>query len=484
MKEEKVDNPEDLTSQSFRKKIGFHRLTLTFKHDLEKEYRDQYFHKSIKTFWVVAGMVMFLYGAFFVLDILVVPEYSELFFKIRLIVMIQFLLIVFVSSFFSFFKDIWQELVFVSFIITGFGINLMLTFAPENFMYSMGLMLIFSAGFYSIKLRFIYATIAGLITIITYNIGAIYFSNANPTIILLNNFFFISANLIGMFASYNAEHMARKEFYLNKLLAQKKEELEAWNKNLEAIVDERTFELRIAKELAEQSDRLKSAFLANMSHEIRTPMNGILGYAQLIPEAQSAEELEEFLNIINENGKHLLKLMNDIIDLSKIEAGMFQFDIADVSLNTIIDEVVQLCAMNEKVTTGNVIVKSQKGLENEQDIIFVDSTRLKQILINLTVNAFKFTHKGYVEIGYTIENEFIRFTVRDTGIGIPHNQQKAIFERFMQITVDHKPKDPGTGLGLSISKALIKQMGGEIGVISEPGQGAEFYFTIPYKPAC
>lgn len=483
MIKEKIDKAKDPTGHFYNRNIGIHRFTLSFKPDLEKEYRDQYFSKSIKTFWIVAAMVMFLYGAFFVLDIIVVPQYSMLFFKIRLIVMIQFLLIVFVSSFFKFFKDVWQELVFVSFIITGFGINLMLTFAPENFMYSMGLMLIFSAGFYSIKLRFIYATIAGLITILTYNISAIYFTTANPTIIVLNNFFFISANLIGMFASYNAEYLSRKEFYLNKLLEQKKEELETWNKNLEKIVNERTHELRHAKEMAEQSDRLKSAFLANMSHEIRTPMNGILGYAQLIPEAQNAEELQEFLAIIDENGKHLLKLINDIIDLSKIEAGMFQFELADVSLNTLIDEVVQLCSMNEKVKSGVVEVISKKGLDDQKDIIIVDTTRLKQILINLTVNAFKFTQKGSVEVAYAIENEFIRFSVKDSGIGIAESQQKAIFERFMQITVDHKPKETGTGLGLSISKALIKQMGGTIGVNSEPGHGSEFYFTIPYKPA-
>ncbi|HRZ42964.1 MAG TPA: ATP-binding protein [Bacteroidales bacterium] len=477
------------TSQSSAGKIapgniGSHPITLSFSEALEKEYQAVFLRNSLLQFRIAFALLTFLYVFFVVLDSLVVPEYKHFFFAIRVYVVGPVFLGVLGCSFFKFFRRAWQYLLFVCFIVAGFGINLMLFTAPYNIYYSMGLMLIFSAGYFFIKLRFIYASLAGWITVISYTIGALKFSEATLTLVLMNNFFFVSANLIGMFASYNIEYLSRKDFFLNRMLDQKRAELESLNRNLESIVDERTRELRLAKEQAEQSDRLKSAFLANMSHEIRTPMNGILGYAQLIPEAQSAEELQEFLNIIDENGKHLLKLINDIIDLSKIEAGMFQFDISDVSLNTIIDEVVQLCSMHEKVTSGNVVVYSQKGLDNENDIIYVDTTRLKQILINLTVNAFKFTHQGSVKIGYTIENDFIRFTVKDTGIGIPRNQQKAIFDRFMQITVDHKPKDPGTGLGLSISKALIKQMGGEIGVISEPGHGSEFYFTVPYKPAC
>ena len=462
-------------------RMNLHPITLAFRDGRESEFLSKYFRDSLFQFRVSFVLLAALYGVFGLLDTMVVPMYQEVFFLVRYTVVVPFLCIVLALSFFTFFKGVWQLLVFISFVLGGAGIGLMLVLVPDNYAYYGGMMLVFTAGYFFIKLRFLMATIGGWLILILYNIGAVFYSDTSPLIIVNNNFFFISANLIGMFAAYYIEYFARRDFFLNKQLDSRKAEVEEANRTLERKVKDRTSQLNEAKERAEQSDKLKSAFLANMSHEIRTPMNGILGFSQLLLETDDREELTEFIEVINKNGNHLLALINDIIDISKVEAGMLSLSANEFSVNELLDEVNELLLKDNHVSGRRFDLRSKYALDKGQDIIVSDRTRLKQVLINLVGNACKFTYKGYVEVGYAVHEEFLVFYVKDTGVGLDYDQQQYIFERFMQATIDHRPKHEGTGLGLAISKAFVNLFGGEIWVESEPAGGSVFCFTLPLR---
>ncbi|RUA30804.1 MAG: hypothetical protein DSY76_02120 [Bacteroidetes bacterium] len=376
----------------------------------------------------------------------------------------------------------------------------MMVILPQDFIYSNGLLLIFFAGFVFIKLRFLLGTIAGLTSLALYNIIAIFYGNIDYNSLFINDFFFVSAILIGIFAAYNAEKSDRRNFLLIHKIASKNKDIADINRNLEQKVKERTRlldmrneellaeiarririeqELIIAKEKAEESDKLKSAFLANMSHEIRTPMNGIIGFANLLQEAENEEELNEFIDIIIKNGNHLLNLINDIIDLSKIEAGVLKISNQSFNLNALMEEVYKNFLMNEHVIKRNLKLSYKNGVDKPDFYITTDRLRLHQILINIINNACKYTDEGSIEFSYEIKDNVLYFQVTDTGIGIPDELQEHLFDRFMQVTLSNTPKREGTGLGLAITKTYLKMMGGDIKVRSKLNIGSTFSFHLP-----
>ncbi|MFW5879467.1 MAG: ATP-binding protein, partial [bacterium] len=246
------------------------------------------------------------------------------------------------------------------------------------------------------------------------------------------------------------------------------------------------YELILAKEKAQESDQLKSAFLANMSHEIRTPMNGIMGFCELMINTEQPKEKQDFfLHYIYENSKQLLTLINDIIDISRIEARQLSVHQTETNLNKTIHDL-EIYFKNEKnrINKYDINITSNVNLPDDSALILTDKTRLKQILINLINNALKFTHKGYIKFGYDYNknDQSLLFYVNDTGIGISPKDQQMIFERFKQADQSTKRRYGGTGLGLAISKELVELMGGTIWVRSEPGAGTTFYFSLPYTP--
>lgn len=229
--------------------------------------------------------------------------------------------------------------------------------------------------------------------------------------------------------------------------------------------------LKEAKEKAETADRLKTSFLANMSHEIRTPLNAIVGFSSLLTEVEDVEERKQYMSIVEENNELLLQLISDILDLSKMEAGTFDFVERELDVNEMCEDIVR--TMQMKAASGVDIV-FERHLPD--CVIMSDRNRLNQVLANFMNNALKFTKAGSICLGYErVDEGHLRFYVRDTGIGIDPEKQDEIFDRFVKLnTFVH-----GTGLGLSISKSIIEQMGGEIGVDSEPGKGACFWFVLP-----
>ncbi|MDO9593579.1 MAG: ATP-binding protein, partial [Lutibacter sp.] len=279
----------------------------------------------------------------------------------------------------------------------------------------------------------------------------------------------VVANIELAFQNEEKEKRAAELIIANKELAFQNEEKE-----------KRAAELIIAKERAEESDRLKSAFLANMSHEIRTPMNGILGFAGLLKTPNlTGEKQQEYIKIIENSGKRMLNIINDIISISKIESGILEVNISNSNVSEQL-EYIQKFFKSETDKKGIQLI-SHNSLSKKDFIIKTDKEKLYAILTNLVKNAIKFTHEGSIEFGCSKKGKFLEFYVKDTGAGIPPEQKSLIFERFRQGSESLNRNYEGAGLGLSISKAYIELLGGKIWVESEVGKGSTFYFTIPFN---
>lgn len=296
-----------------------------------------------------------------------------------------------------------------------------------------------------------------------------------------------------LFALFYSLHLTKKRA---KIIAQKlsldllvknheyEQMNQTLNKNYKKLIsskdklDKTNAELQKAKVKAEESDRLKSAFLANMSHEIRTPMNGILGFTKLLKEDNlDVQQQKNYIEIIEKSGNRLLGIINDIVDISKIEAGQMKVSHS----RTNVDEQMQYIQTFFRPETQDKGIQFilKKPLFKKETIISSDCEKLYAILINLVKNAIKYTVRGTIEFGYEIKGDYIEFFVKDTGIGISKDRQKAIFERFIQADFNDIMARQGAGLGLAIAKAYVELLGGKIWVESEIEKGSTFYFTIP-----
>ncbi len=269
----------------------------------------------------------------------------------------------------------------------------------------------------------------------------------------------------------NEEIAVQNEEYetLNEELNEKNEELLSINAELEE-----------ALEKAKQSDMLKSAFLANISHEIRTPMNGILGFSDLLKKPELVpEKREKYLDAIEKSGERMLSIINNLLDIARIESGQIDLSLGTTSINRILDELFVF--FREKADEKLISLTYKAGLSEPGDLIITDSIKLNQILTNLINNAIKYTEKGKVEFGYQANNDILEFYVKDTGVGISEDVQDLIFERFRQGDSEYLKQFEGTGLGLSITKAFVEALGGNIYLKSSPGKGSTFSFTLPFR---
>ncbi|MBA4411456.1 MAG: ATP-binding protein [Bacteroidota bacterium] len=244
-------------------------------------------------------------------------------------------------------------------------------------------------------------------------------------------------------------------------------------------------ELIRAKEKAEEGDCLKSAFLSNMSHEIRTPMNGILGFAEILKTPDlTGEQQQEYISTMEICGVRMLNIIDDIVDISKIESGQMNVSVSETNVNKLLDDIYTF--FKPEAEQKGLQIYYKNALPANKAIIKTDRNKLFAILTNLVKNAIKFTKTGSIEIGYHLvatlhATSLLEFYVRDTGIGIQPEQKEIIFERFRQVSESITREYEGAGLGLAISKTYVEMLGGKIWVESEEGKGSVFYFTIPYN---
>ncbi|NJO90958.1 MAG: hypothetical protein HC831_19845 [Chloroflexia bacterium] len=259
----------------------------------------------------------------------------------------------------------------------------------------------------------------------------------------------------------------------NKEISAQKNELETHRNHLEKLVKERTEDLEIAKNKAEESDLLKTAFLANMSHEIRTPMNAIVGFSQILNEKGLTDtERDKFIAQINSSTDTLLMLIDDILDLAKIEANEITINESKFELHSLLEEILE----SGLVLKENENIKLKLHSNQSKIFIYSDKIRIRQVLLNLMSNACKFTETGSIEIGNRLTNSYLSIFVKDTGIGISKENLGKIFDRFMKANVDKNKLFRGAGLGLTISKKIALLLGGDLTVESELGKGSTFRF--------
>jgi signal transduction histidine kinase/ActR/RegA family two-component response regulator len=487
-------------------------LTLSYTGSLkqyEKGFQEDYFERSLKPFRFSLFLSMVFYGAFAFLDAVTVPTLKEVFWLIRFGIVFPVLTGVYIFSYSRFFKKYMQFVISCIMFITGFGIIIMIIYAAqvENYSYYAGLILIFIFGYTFIRARFIYASIAGWSIVILYEISAIWLSHTPPVILVNNNYFFISSNIIGMFISYFLELSARKEFYMRILLEQEKENVKTANNALEKRVIERTQQLSDAnidlkKEIEirqkferERADLEKKLFqlqkmetigtlAGGIAHDFNNILTPILGYTDM-----AREELPEESNLrfdieqINNAALRGKDLVQQILTFSR----EVDFNKKPIQLQPIVAEVLNLIKASLPPS-----VEIRQHLDQGIGTVLADSTHIHQIVMNLCTNANQAMIKtgGILEVKLEAVNvdqkfaektpnlkrgEYIRLSISDTGHGMDIKTKERIFEPFFT----RKEVGSGSGLGLSVVHGIVNNYGGAIVVDSSPGKGTTFLIYLP-----
>jgi signal transduction histidine kinase len=444
------------------------RFTGRFEY-LEKTYSDDHFNRSILQMRIALLIGCSFYAVFGLLDAVIAPEQRQIFWFIRYAIVCPLALSIFGVSFLPSFKKTANFWFFLLCVVAGFGIVIMTALAvpPASYTYYAGLILVIIYLFTFVEIEFLWALSASWLIIAFYETLTIGFTEIPFEIFLNNNFFIIGSNIYCMIAGYSIEYFERKNFLLTTLLSEERDK-----------VTRRSDELEAKSRELEQANRLKSVFLANMSHELRTPLNSVIALTGVLNRRLRGAIPEEeygYLDIIERNGRHLLSLINDILDLSRIEAGREELHIYSFSARVMAEDVVEMIkplALEKGLTLVN-------NVGDDLPLLHSDPDKVRHILQNLAGNAVKFTEAGSVEITAWQSDGELSIAVSDTGIGIPVDALERVFEEFHQVDDSASRKYGGTGLSLAIAQKYAHMIGGCIAVASTPGQGSTFTLRLP-----
>jgi len=497
---------------SSQESFSVNYLTLAFKGELsvyEKGYQDDYFIKSLNPFRFSLILSMIFYGAFAFLDTVAVPDLKEVFWFIRFGIVFPVLVTVFIFSYSRVFKKYMQFVISCIMFITGFGIIIMIIYAAkvQNYSYYAGLILIFIFGYTFIRARFIYALIAGWSIVFSYEISAIWLSHTPFTILVNNNYFFISANIIGMFISYFLELSTRKEFYMRMLLEQEKENVKTANDALEKRVEERTEQLSNANQDLKKEIEIRQKFereraelekqlfqlqkmetigtlAGGIAHDFNNILTPILGYTDMALEELPVESNLRFdIEQINNAAHRGKDLVQQVLTFSR----EVDFENKPIQLQPIVTEALNL--IKASFPPG---VEINQQYDQKIGTVLADPTHIHQIMMNLCTNAnhammktggilnvkldaVKIDQKTADKIPNLKKGEYIRLTISDTGHGMDLKTKERIFEPFFT----RKEVGSGSGLGLSVVHGIINNYGGAIVVDSTPGKGTTFMIYLP-----
>ncbi len=507
--------------------LGFHSethkdwrvrpLTLKFSGDLqgmEKEFLDDYFTRSIGPMRFSLVLAIFFYGIFAVLDALIFPELKHLFWFIRFGLVTPVLIGVILFSLFSVFKKYMQVILAGIMYITGLGIIIMSVFAAkmaEDYSYYAGLILIFIFGYTFIRARFVYSSIAGWSIVATYEIAAMVISDTPFEILINNNYFFVSANVIGMFISYFMEHSARRDFYMRKLLQTEQKKVQAANNALEKRVEERTKqltvtnkdlkkEIEVRKQHQKEKDKLESHLLqlqkmetigtlaGGIAHDFNNILTPVLGYTEMALEELSDESTLKYdIEQINNAALRGKDLVQQILTFSR----QVDFDKKPLHLHLVVKEVMNLIKAS---FPSNIEIR--QDLDTDCGTIMADATQMHQIIMNLCTNSLHamVNKGGILEVRLDAlalnskkikakvnikKGNYVRLTISDTGVGMDKQTIDRIFEPFFT----NKEVGSGSGLGLSVVHGIVNNYNGAIQVQSEPGKGTIFMIYLPQHSA-
>ncbi|MFN8208624.1 MAG: response regulator [Bacteroidales bacterium] len=483
--------------------IGINLLTLKFRDKAtEADFIEYHGTRSLVQARIYFILGLILFSLFGLHDFLLLDN-AKFALEVRFGVLLPGLLLLSILTFLPPSKRYIELILFTGMLLGGLGILIIKSYStnPVESMNYMGIGLVIIFMYTLLPMVFIYALFSGLILAGTWTFFAMVVNPIPHDVLISNMFYIYTCTILGISAGRVREQYARRTFFLMMKTVDEQRHIQKINAELELKVAERTEVLNIinkhlhdeirekvqtekelmdAKQRAEESDRMKSAFLANMSHEIRTPMNGILGFAQLLSSPNTNEEKRgKYISIINDNGKLLLKIVDDILDFAKIEAGQLKIEKSVCNIDEVLSRLLATYNVNKVFRRkGNIEIRLVTESGSKPQILYTDGKRLEQVLSNLLDNALKFTEEGSIEFGYReLSPGLLTFHVKDTGIGISEKFENLIFERFNQAEIATK-KYGGSGLGLAISKGIIELLGGRIGMNSEPGSGTTFHFTL------
>lgn len=440
-------------------------LTLKFEEAWQEQsfQREYYFH-SVRHLRIAYGMFFFLYGIFGVLDLHIIPIHASTFFVIRFLIVLPLFLVILLLTGTSWFAFRSQRLIALSYLVAGAGMIFITLKAPENVLYFNGMMLIFSAGYFLIRLQFRYASLVGWSLFFGFILFGLGCSTMNHMWVATLSIFFACANIIGSFGSYYNEKRERKLFLQQQ-----------------QIITINT-ELSRARDAAIEANRAKGTFLANMSHDIRTPLNAIIGFSELGMHTEEPEKGTEYFQDINASSKLLLGLLDDILEYSRIEAHKIELESSVFDLKKLLDTIG---------ASSTILLADRKvdlSFQIDQTVprfIIGDRLRIMQILSNIIGNAVKFTSSGSITVTVTLEegdevgSPRLKLNVTDSGIGMDESQLSRLFLPFEQGGARITHSFGGSGLGMSIVKGLVDTMGGSIRADSRIGQGTTIEILLP-----